>query len=124
MDTQNSNPSANLPKDLGQVLLDLLPIVADRGWDVGERGVIRDRDGRCPMCALANEIDPGMVMVLQAKQAIKEVFGVVQRDERQRVGQVVQILMDAADGGYYPDPVLLTRIRAVMRYKLGMGSGA
>jgi hypothetical protein len=37
--------------------LDLLPIVADRGWRVHtEDGHIRDRQGRCPLCALAHEV--------------------------------------------------------------------
>lgn len=40
-----------------QDYLDLLPIVADRGWRVDEGGYIRDRDGRCPLCSLANEVD-------------------------------------------------------------------
>jgi hypothetical protein len=35
--------------------LDLLPIVADRGWRV-DKGYIRDRLGRCPLCALADEV--------------------------------------------------------------------
>lgn len=46
-----------------QEILDLLPIIAHRGWTVDHEDVpglnfIRDRDGFCPLCALANEIDP------------------------------------------------------------------
>lgn len=39
-----------------QDFLDLMPLVADRGWRVDHNGEIRDRDGRCPICALGNEI--------------------------------------------------------------------
>jgi hypothetical protein len=35
--------------------LDLLPIVADRGW-YEDNGYIRDREGRCPLCSLADEV--------------------------------------------------------------------
>jgi len=35
--------------------VDLLPIIADREWTISG-GRIRDRDGACPICALANEI--------------------------------------------------------------------
>lgn len=49
-----------------QDLIDLMPIVADRGWSVGvDLGsgdpAIRDRDGRCPLCALAHEISGGKI---------------------------------------------------------------
>jgi hypothetical protein len=37
--------------------IELLPIVADRGWRILGDGSIRDRDGRCPLCSLANEIN-------------------------------------------------------------------
>lgn len=39
-------------------ILDLLPLVADRGWSIRD-GYIRDRDGRCPICALVNELSGG-----------------------------------------------------------------
>jgi hypothetical protein len=44
-------------------IIDLLPIVADRGWKVREDlwGVIRDRDGRCPICALVHELSGGEI---------------------------------------------------------------
>jgi hypothetical protein len=38
-----------------QDILDLLPIVADRGWKVGCNNTIRDRNERCPICSLLNE---------------------------------------------------------------------
>jgi hypothetical protein len=42
-----------------QDIIDLLPIVADRGWRVRSGVVIRDREGRCPICALAHELSHG-----------------------------------------------------------------
>jgi hypothetical protein len=41
--------------------LELLPIVADRGWRSEEGGYIRDIDGRCPLCSLAHELSDGEV---------------------------------------------------------------
>lgn len=43
-----------------QDIIDLLPILRDRGWRAsGSNGsMLRDYGGRCPLCALANEIDP------------------------------------------------------------------
>jgi hypothetical protein len=40
-------------------IIDLLPIVANRGWRVSFSGAIRDRDGRCPVCALVHEVSGG-----------------------------------------------------------------
>ena len=37
-----------------QDILDLLPIVANRGWRL-YGSAIRDKDGFCPICALLNE---------------------------------------------------------------------
>ena len=37
--------------------IDLLPLVAHRGWEIDAVGYVRDRDGFCPICALANEVD-------------------------------------------------------------------
>jgi hypothetical protein len=40
--------------------LELLPIVADRGWQlIGDR--IRDREKRCPLCALVHELSAGEI---------------------------------------------------------------
>lgn len=39
-------------------LLDLMPIVADRGWALSRSGRIRDADDRCPLCSFANAIEP------------------------------------------------------------------
>lgn len=46
-------------------VLDLLPIVANRGWRVTGIGFIRDRDDRCPICALAHEVTGGEVDLRQ-----------------------------------------------------------
>lgn len=42
-----------------QAIIDLLPIVADRGWFITHGGAIRDYDGRCPACALVFELSNG-----------------------------------------------------------------
>lgn len=41
-----------------EALMDLLAIVDDRKWGFGYTGQIEDREGNCPLCALAKEIDP------------------------------------------------------------------
>lgn len=46
-------------KITAQDLLDLMPIVKDRGWRVDGLGWIRDAQDRCPICALAYEISNG-----------------------------------------------------------------
>lgn len=43
-----------------QDIIDLLPIVADLGWFETENGLIRDMDGRCPICALAFRLTDGI----------------------------------------------------------------
>jgi hypothetical protein len=42
-------------------LLDLLVLVDDRGWYLDWRGCVRDRDGRCPICALVHELSSGEI---------------------------------------------------------------
>jgi hypothetical protein len=44
-----------------QEIIDLLPIVDDRGWKVKFGVGIRDRDGRCPVCALVHELSGGEI---------------------------------------------------------------
>lgn len=44
-------------KPTKQDILDLLPIVAYRGWKLNFAGAIRDKKGYCPVCALVDEID-------------------------------------------------------------------
>ncbi len=42
--------------------LSLMPLVAARGWSGDEEfAALRDRDGRCPLCALAYELSDGHV---------------------------------------------------------------
>jgi len=59
-----------------QDFLDLMPIVADREWMFKPlTGFIRDRDGRCPLCALAHEVSMGSVDVnIAAHHAIARAF--------------------------------------------------
>ena len=72
-----------------QDLLDLMPIVADRGWLLAVTEVIRDADGRCPVCALANEIDP----LIENKIFGHEAFGRLDIDEPDAISRI----MTAAD---------------------------
>ena len=37
-------------------LIDLMPIIANRGWRVDRDIFIRDRQGFCPICAIVEEI--------------------------------------------------------------------
>lgn len=37
-------------------ILSLLPIVQHRKWKVSSEGLIRDKKGYCPLCALAEEV--------------------------------------------------------------------
>lgn len=72
-------------------IIDLLPIVADRGWRILGNGYIRDMDDRCPVCALAHEMTDGKVdYELAAHVAAKEAWGVKERF-------IVIRLMRAAD---------------------------
>jgi hypothetical protein len=36
--------------------IDLMPLVAHRGWQVNENGRVRNEAGECPYCALVNEV--------------------------------------------------------------------
>jgi hypothetical protein len=54
--------------------LELLPIVADRGWSLSE-GYIRDLDSRCPLCALAHELSGGEVNVYEMACAALDELG-------------------------------------------------
>lgn len=59
-----------------QDILDLLPIVADRGWRERRDGFIRDKDGRCPVCALVHEVTHGKVdFTFMAELSYKSAFG-------------------------------------------------
>ena len=95
-----------------ECLLDLLPILADRGWHSESRGELRSYYSECPICALVNEIegyDEGLGWSVEAKEAVADLmFGY------QPSGSAVISLMVAADGEAYPD------LRARMEYALGL----
>ena len=57
-----------------QDVIDLLPIVADRGWMVTRLGWMRDKDNRCPLCAFTNEV-AGTQWHGAAQLAWREAFG-------------------------------------------------
>ena len=66
--------------------LDLLPIVADREWRIDAEGLIRDRDGRCPLCALVHEVSGGAVSeYISWLPVMEEVFGCVDTFETARI---------------------------------------
>lgn len=56
-----------------KAILDLLPIVADRGWRIRNDGAVRDRDDRCPVCALVHELSRGTIdMTVSAVRAMRQ----------------------------------------------------
>lgn len=57
-------------------LLELMPIVADYSWYLYAGGSIRDEQGACPICALANEVTDRHSYTLLARAAASEVFGI------------------------------------------------
>lgn len=64
-------------KNLQTITIDeivaLLPIVKNRGWRTGTNGEIRDREGRCPICALVREIDPASDFKLLAATSLETI---------------------------------------------------
>lgn len=62
-------------KASAQGWLDLMPLVANRGWRARKQddGTIRDRSGRCPICALAHELSKGQIdHYVRAHIAVRE----------------------------------------------------
>lgn len=55
--------------------LDLFPILSHRGWEIKKGRIIRDKDGFCPLCALANEIDPNFTIKVMVLEAMHQVLG-------------------------------------------------
>jgi hypothetical protein len=56
--------------------LELLPIVADRGWRITREGLIRaerDRLEQCPICALSQEIEPASPWMNSFGLALKDI---------------------------------------------------
>lgn len=51
-------------------LMELMPIVSDKGWHTDRSGCIRDQNRRCPICSLANEIDPEVWFLGSAGRAL------------------------------------------------------
>jgi hypothetical protein len=78
-----------------QDLIDLLPVVQDRGWEILPNGYIRDRDGRCPICSLVHELSGGEIdYTFNTFSAMERYLGTV--DEKTDVS--IQRIMNAADG--------------------------
>ena len=46
-------------------LLALFPIIADKGWDFN-KALLRDKDGRCPICSFAYEVSDGEINLVEA----------------------------------------------------------
>lgn len=85
--------------------IDLLPIVADRGWHVRLNDqYIRDRSDRCPICALAHEVDSSIDEYTFANRAAARVFD---------TQSCVPAIMNAADSLTHP-------LRPALMHALGM----
>lgn len=69
-------------------LIDLLAIVAHRGWRlVGKR--VRDADNFCPICALFNEADPRIVEKELVYSALARANETPDMDTRKAICQVM-----------------------------------
>ena len=81
-----------------QDLIDLMPIVADRGWTRhGPFGYVRDNTSRCPVCALAYVLTDGAIDFHEsANTAMAELFG-ARLSSREL--DAIAVVMEAADGG-------------------------
>lgn len=75
----------------------LLPIVArkEQGWHVQGPHCIRDKNGRCPLCALVHEIDPRIKNHWNVQDALRQ-LGVKMTD-----ADDVRAIMNAADNPYH-----------------------
>lgn len=90
-----------------QDLLDLLPIVAREDWEIFLDSSIRNTERRCPLCALAHEIDPSIDYREMACAAFLELgFSEIKNPSLKEI-------MDAAD---FPDQPL----RPALMQALGM----
>lgn len=56
-----------------QQWLALLPLVQDEGWRVRRSGLIRNRDGRCPICAVLHRTH-GWQGKEDAYEAVRKLF--------------------------------------------------
>ena len=52
-------------------VLDVMPILARQGWRIKRGGHIRNRNGRCPLCALAHKVGPSFARRLNALDAAR-----------------------------------------------------
>jgi hypothetical protein len=94
-------------------LLDLLPIVADREWEVSDNGEIRTRvwkntPGCCPLCALANEVQGRAEWFIMADSAVASCI------EPYGNGGAIDRLMYAADS---------TTREPALRYRMMLALG-
>ncbi len=75
-----------------EAVMDLLALVDDRGWHFDRIGRIVDAEGKCPLCALAEEIDDTIQETRDAGIAIAFLFNplseqrIVLKEERVRGG--------------------------------------
>jgi hypothetical protein len=81
-----------------QDIIDLLPIVADRGWHVKAGVAIRDREGRCPICALAHELSHGQSNWYTFAHEAMGAIGL--GHEAQDATAIVMNAADSQQGGY------------------------
>lgn len=80
-------------------LIDLMPIVAHRRFGIPDPGPglaspsntrVRDRNGRCPICALVNELDPWWDFHECAINAMERLLGrSLAPQEKEAVGRVI-----------------------------------
>lgn len=83
--------------------INLMPIVADRGWVERTLGIIRDGAGRCPICALVHEISGGLIDLMgDANYAARLLNGTIAG---------AGALVDAADNRNHPGrPALMAAL--------------
>lgn len=98
-------------KITAQDLLDLMPIVKDRGWRITNSGDIRDKNYSCPVCALANEICGYECYGTDAWAAIYEIVG--NRAKQEDAQTATREIMEAADLEEY-------QLRPALMQALGM----
>lgn len=86
-----------------------MPIVAHRGFYIRPDGQIRDRDDRCPLCALANEIDESIVEINCAGEA----FSKLNTKHRERIEMMIEITR-ASDNALEDDPKIRQQLIEIL----------
>lgn len=76
-------------------LLSLLPLIEDRGWVVKKTGALRDKEDRCPLCAIAHTIDTSNDWYAAALMSL-HALGIGLHDEAFQ--NAVSAITSAADG--------------------------